>query len=112
MANLQLTLLVLAVAMGCFTMAPVSGFIHIVGGGHGWSVPDNKTFYKDWARPRTFGVGDRLGMCNASLPHLLFIAFIDFFAPSGNLSMVFATFYKRVLFYMVIGLYGGHGTIC
>ena len=41
----------------------VNAFTHIVGASHGWRVPDNVTFYDEWAKPRTFGVGDKLGMC-------------------------------------------------
>ena len=50
----------MAAAIGCFLMGSVTAFTHIVGGKEGWSVPENKTFYEDWAFPRTFGVGDRL----------------------------------------------------
>ncbi|XP_015896396.2 umecyanin [Ziziphus jujuba] len=61
MANLKLSLIILAATMGCFMMATsVNAMTHIVGGSHGWRVPDNKTYFEDWARPRTFGVGDRL----------------------------------------------------
>ncbi|XP_022931314.1 stellacyanin-like [Cucurbita moschata] len=38
----------------------VNAFTHIVGASHGWRVPDNVTFYDEWAKPRTFGVGDKL----------------------------------------------------
>ncbi|CAK9324811.1 unnamed protein product [Citrullus colocynthis] len=38
----------------------VDAFTHIVGGSHGWRVPENTTFFDQWAKPRTFGVGDRL----------------------------------------------------
>ncbi|KAF4389355.1 umecyanin-like [Cannabis sativa] len=38
----------------------VMGFTHIVGGRFGWRVPRNLTFFDEWAKPRTFGVGDRL----------------------------------------------------
>ena len=51
----------MAAAIGCFLTGPVTAFTHIVGGKEGWSVPENKTYYEDWAFPRTFGVGDRLG---------------------------------------------------
>ncbi|XP_010261652.1 PREDICTED: mavicyanin-like [Nelumbo nucifera] len=48
--------------MGCILMSPSSStFIHVVGGSFGWGIPDNTTFYQDWAKPRTFGVGDKLG---------------------------------------------------
>ncbi|XP_038687218.1 umecyanin-like [Tripterygium wilfordii] len=33
---------------------------HVVGGDFGWFVPPNKTFYEDWAKNRTFKVGDKL----------------------------------------------------
>ncbi|XP_038878156.1 stellacyanin-like [Benincasa hispida] len=38
----------------------VNAFTHIVGGSHGWRVPENITFFDEWTKPRTFGVGDRL----------------------------------------------------
>lgn len=63
MAKVHL-LLFMAAAIGCFMMGSVSAMTHIVGGGHGWRVPDNTTFFKEWAKPRTFGVGDRLGKSN------------------------------------------------
>ncbi|KAK9274638.1 hypothetical protein L1049_021889 [Liquidambar formosana] len=59
MEKVQVTLFTLA-ALGCFMMAPVSAFNHVVGGGLGWTVPPNTTFYRDWAKPRTFGAGDKL----------------------------------------------------
>lgn len=68
MANLKLSLIILAATMGCFMMATsVNAMTHIVGGSHGWRVPDNKTYFEDWARPRTFGVGDRLRKFNMPL---------------------------------------------
>jgi hypothetical protein len=61
----HLSLLVLA-AVGCsFMMGSVSAMTHVVGGGHGWRVPLNQTFFEEWAKPRTFGVGDKLGKFNA-----------------------------------------------
>ena len=51
----------LATIIGCFMIGEVSAFTHIVGGSHGWRVPDNLTYYEEWAMPRTFGVGDKLG---------------------------------------------------
>lgn len=53
----------LAAILGYFMIGQVGAFTHIVGGSHGWRVPDNKTYFQDWAKPRTFGVGDRLGKC-------------------------------------------------
>lgn len=66
MGTIQLAVFMLA-AIGCFWMGSVSAMDHIVGGSAGWTTPPNKTFFQDWAFPRTFGVGDRLGKCN-SLP--------------------------------------------
>ncbi|KAK3434258.1 hypothetical protein EUGRSUZ_D01774, partial [Eucalyptus grandis] len=52
------------VLLGCSVMAMLMGStsatLHVVGGRQGWDVPDNVTFYQDWAKPRTFGVGDQL----------------------------------------------------
>ncbi|CAB4280082.1 unnamed protein product [Prunus armeniaca] len=59
MGTIQLAVFMLA-AIGCFWMGSVSAMDHIVGGGAGWTTPPNKTFFQDWAFPRTFGVGDRL----------------------------------------------------
>ncbi|PKU68168.1 Cucumber peeling cupredoxin [Dendrobium catenatum] len=33
---------------------------HVVGGGFGWKIPPNATFYKEWAATKTFVVGDKL----------------------------------------------------
>jgi len=59
MAKTQLSLFLLA-AMGCALMGPTSAMDHIVGGSFGWSIPKNLTFYQEWAKPRTFGIGDKL----------------------------------------------------
>merc|ERR1711971_915129 len=56
----KITLFMLAAIAGCLMMGSVSAMTHIVGGGHGWRLPDNQTFFEEWAKPRTFGVGDRL----------------------------------------------------
>ncbi|WOK91391.1 hypothetical protein Cni_G00082 [Canna indica] len=34
--------------------------IHIVGGSYGWKIPPNRTFYGEWAKNKTFIVGDKL----------------------------------------------------
>lgn len=62
MMHLKTNLFLLAVVIfGCiFYMDSVNGMTHVVGGSHGWRVPDNKTFFEEWSKPRTFGVGDRL----------------------------------------------------
>lgn len=65
MTKMHITLFMLAAIAGCFMMGSVSAMTHIVGGSHGWSLPDNQTFFADWARQRTFGVGDKLGKFNA-----------------------------------------------
>ena len=65
MTKMHITLFMLAAIAGCFMMGSVSAMTHIVGGSHGWSLPDNQTFFADWAKPRTFGVGDKLGKFNA-----------------------------------------------
>ncbi|KAI4338707.1 hypothetical protein MLD38_023732 [Melastoma candidum] len=51
----------LAVAFSCsMMMESADAMLHVVGGREGWDVPDNLTFYEDWARPRTFGASDQL----------------------------------------------------
>ncbi|KAF8013336.1 hypothetical protein BT93_I1239 [Corymbia citriodora subsp. variegata] len=57
--SLGLVLLVCSVMMAML-MGSASAMLHVVGGRQGWDVPDNVTFYQDWAKPRTFGVGDQL----------------------------------------------------
>lgn len=54
-------LFVLVALFGCFMVGSVRALTHIVGGSHGWRVPDNKTYFDEWAKPRAFGVGDKLG---------------------------------------------------
>ena len=68
MTKMKITLFMLAAIAGCLMMGSVSAMTHIVGGGHGWRLPDNQTFFEEWAKPRTFGVGDRLGKFNAFWP--------------------------------------------
>lgn len=48
------------VFMSCVLIQSADALIHVVGGACGWEVPPNRTFYADWAKPRTFGVGDKL----------------------------------------------------
>ncbi|KAF8412149.1 hypothetical protein HHK36_000105 [Tetracentron sinense] len=59
MAQMYISLFLLA-AMGCLMMGRVSAMNHIVGGSFGWIIPKNLSFYQEWAKPRTFGVGDKL----------------------------------------------------
>ncbi|KAJ7952108.1 Cucumber peeling cupredoxin-like protein [Quillaja saponaria] len=33
---------------------------HVVGDQQGWILPDNPNFYADWAKNKTFAVGDKL----------------------------------------------------
>lgn len=39
----------------------VSAVDYDVGGNFGWNLPLNSTFFTDWARNKTFFVGDKLG---------------------------------------------------
>ena len=57
-------------------MQSADAVIHVVGGSCGWEVPPNATFYADWAKPRTFGVGDKLGQFSIS-----FLLFYFIFGP-------------------------------
>jgi len=50
----------LVVVMCCVLLQSTSALIHVVGGTDGWEIPPNVTFFADWAKPRTFGVGDKL----------------------------------------------------
>lgn len=49
-------------ALGYAVMAPTpaAAMTHVVGGSYGWRVPPNHRFFQEWAKPRTFGAGDRL----------------------------------------------------
>ena len=76
MATRRSALLVVAL-MSCVLIQSADALIHVVGGGCGWEVPPNSTFYADWAKPRTFGVGDKLGQFSPFSPSCLFL----FFAP-------------------------------
>lgn len=59
---LQLALSLLA-AIGCFRSGQVGAMTHIVGGNLGWHLPvANLSFYQDWAKPRNFTAGDKLGV--------------------------------------------------
>ncbi|RZC56553.1 hypothetical protein C5167_015403 [Papaver somniferum] len=52
---------ILFAALGFAQMAPAfAGIDHIVGRSLGWRFPPNVTYYQDWAKPRTFGLGDKL----------------------------------------------------
>lgn len=41
-------------------MGSVDAMTHVVGGSYGWQVPVESYFFEEWAKPRTFGVGDKL----------------------------------------------------
>ncbi|KAL2902700.1 Umecyanin, partial [Bienertia sinuspersici] len=60
MATIRIALPLLVV-MFCVLLQSTSALIHVVGGVAGWEIPPNKTFYEEWAKPRTFGAGDKLG---------------------------------------------------
>ncbi|GAB2296695.1 hypothetical protein Dimus_030803 [Dionaea muscipula] len=53
-------ILMLLVATICTFLDSATALIHVVGGSNGWEIPPNNTFYAEWAKPRTFGLGDRL----------------------------------------------------
>ncbi|KAL2928241.1 Early nodulin-like protein 1, partial [Bienertia sinuspersici] len=59
MATIRIAL-PLSVVMFCVLLQSTSALIHVVGGVAGWEIPPNKTFYEEWAKPRTFGAGDKL----------------------------------------------------
>lgn len=49
--------------IGYIVLVPVSSTTtHIVGDHMGWSMPKYPGFYNDWAKSKTFAVGDVLGM--------------------------------------------------
>ncbi|GAB2232577.1 hypothetical protein Droror1_Dr00011619 [Drosera rotundifolia] len=54
-------ILLLFLGLACMLSKSASAFIHVVGGSDGWEIPSNATFYQEWAKPRTFGVVDKLG---------------------------------------------------
>ncbi|GMH28848.1 hypothetical protein Nepgr_030691 [Nepenthes gracilis] len=55
------SLILISLAAAASIMTPTaSALIHVVGGSNGWEIPPNATFYAEWAKPRTFGVGDKL----------------------------------------------------
>lgn len=68
MTKVQISLVLLAAAC-CLMVAPTSAIYHIVGGSLGWSVPPNKTFFEEWAKPRVFGVEDHLRKCPLHFLH-------------------------------------------
>jgi hypothetical protein len=60
MAKIQISLILLA-TMGCFLTGQVGAMTHIVGRSFGWRIPANISFYQDWAKPKNFTAGDKLG---------------------------------------------------
>ncbi|XP_028555295.1 cucumber peeling cupredoxin [Dendrobium catenatum] len=63
---------------------------HVVGGGFGWKIPPNATFYKEWAATKTFVVGDKLGRFSSLFQFLRSI--IIYIVPN---KFVFAVFLYR-----------------
>lgn len=52
-----------ALVLGCalaMMVGSVGAVTHVVGDSYGWQVPVESTFFEDWAKTRTFGVGDEL----------------------------------------------------
>lgn len=73
MGKLQVRLMFIMLSMDfILMMGSVSAFTHVVGGSYGWRVPQNLTYYEDWAKPRTFGVGDILGKFIHSYPAMYY----------------------------------------
>ncbi|KAL5539377.1 hypothetical protein UlMin_044420 [Ulmus minor] len=60
MEKMQSSIFVILLSSFMIGLGSVSAMIHIVGGSHGWRVPHNQTYFEEWAKPRTFGLGDRL----------------------------------------------------
>ena len=60
-AKLHLSIFVFAM-IGCIVSVS-STTTHNVGDSEGWAVPSYPGFYEDWAKNRTFAVGDVLCMC-------------------------------------------------
>ncbi|KAL9230970.1 hypothetical protein vseg_006251 [Gypsophila vaccaria] len=59
MATMNVVLMVVAL-MCCVLVNSSNALIHVVGGKDGWEIPPKPTFYADWAKPRIFGVHDKL----------------------------------------------------
>ncbi|KAJ3695172.1 hypothetical protein LUZ60_000549 [Juncus effusus] len=56
-------LLLMAFVISCMIIgstAQPDHVVHIVGGGKGWTLPPNKTFYDEWAATKNITVGDKL----------------------------------------------------
>ncbi|KAL6320872.1 hypothetical protein AAG906_008872 [Vitis piasezkii] len=69
MAKSHVLLLFLYAAMGGLMIGEVGGMNHIIGKSLGWTIPQNASFYQDWAAPRTFAVGDKLVFLYSSGMH-------------------------------------------
>lgn len=60
-----------AFMVGCtMMMDSTTAFLYAVGGDVGWTVPNNTTFYEDWAKNKTFIVGDELSKLLFSMIHM------------------------------------------
>uniref|UniRef100_A0A5B7BTR6 Putative umecyanin-like n=1 Tax=Davidia involucrata TaxID=16924 RepID=A0A5B7BTR6_DAVIN len=115
MAKMILSLLVLA-ALGCFMTQPASAMYHIVGGSLGWTIPPNKTYFQEWAKPRVFGVEDKmLFPYRMGLHNIVEVGKEDFDACTQK--KVIDIFYKgpTIINYTQPGVhyyYSGIGTQC
>ncbi|KAF7137404.1 hypothetical protein RHSIM_Rhsim07G0084900 [Rhododendron simsii] len=78
MTKVQISLVLLAAAC-CLMVAPTSAMYHIVGGSLGWSVPPNKTFFEEWAKPRVFGVEDHLLFPFSGLHNVMEVSREDYY---------------------------------
>ncbi|WVZ24694.1 hypothetical protein V8G54_003238 [Vigna mungo] len=60
--NLQLSLLIFG-TIGSMLLESVScKTVHVVGDQLGWNIPSRQNFFDEWAKKKTFVVGDQLGM--------------------------------------------------
>ncbi|XP_073007886.1 umecyanin-like isoform X2 [Typha latifolia] len=71
--------------LGCLLMASEAFKDHIVGGGKGWRLPQNKTFYNEWSQSKSFILGDKLVfLFRSGANNLLEVSKEDFDACTQN----------------------------
>ncbi|KAJ0989308.1 hypothetical protein J5N97_007664 [Dioscorea zingiberensis] len=62
-------LLFIVSAMACLLSVSMAGTDHIVGGDFGWQIPPTTSYYQDWAKDRTFTVGDTITFPHTTSMH-------------------------------------------
>ena len=102
--------------MFCVQMHSSSALIHVVGGKEGWEIPPNKTFYCDWAKPRVFGLNDKLVFPYREGAHNVLQVSKEDFDKCGH-DKVFEQYYKGPTVVQLTKLgdyffYSGIGTHC